>query len=293
MKANVRGKELAIELAINIFGVVAAHWVDYGLSYVGSQVQLRFSLALQILFARITLAGILVLPESPRWLIAHDRHDEAKHILWALEMDVQRLDPNDSRLVRELSKIKHAVDEERAAASHGSYRAMLQNGSQKFLYRTMLGIGGRFMQQLSGINLITYYAPVIFEQCVSMPHHLSLLFGGVNGVVFFVSSLVPIWIIDRLGRRKLMPFAAAGQACPTAALAARVTTGQEVPGIAAMVMISLFGFFFAVGLLAIPWLLPAEYAPLALRTRAAALGSASNCKPFYNPLCCLSIAKVV
>lgn len=134
------------------------------------------------------------------------------------------------------------------------------------------------MQQLSGINLITYYAPTIFQESVGIPHNLSLLLAGFNGVAYFLSSLVPIWIIDRLGRRKLMLFAAVGQGACMAILAGTVSNGSKSAGIVAILMLFLFNFFFAVGLLAIPWLLPAEYAPLAIRTRAAALASASNCE---------------
>jgi hypothetical protein len=61
-----------------------------------------------------------------------------------------------------------------------------------------------------------------------------------------------------------------------AILAGTVADGSKGAGIVAIVMLFLFNFFFAVGLLAIPWLLPAEYAPLAIRTRAAALATASN-----------------
>lgn len=75
--------------------------------------------------------------------------------------------------------------------------AIFKNGPQRFLHRTLLGIGGQFMQQLSGINLITYYAPVIFEESVGLSHSLSLLLSGFNGVAYFLSSLIPIWIIDR------------------------------------------------------------------------------------------------
>jgi hypothetical protein len=58
---------------------------------------------------------------------------------------------------RELAVIQHAISEERAAAEGaGGKRALLKNGPQRFLHRTLLGIGGQFMQQLSGINLITY-----------------------------------------------------------------------------------------------------------------------------------------
>jgi hypothetical protein len=156
MKANDRGKGLCIELAINIFGVMLAYWVDYGMSFVSNDAQFRFPLALQILFAIVTFFGILLLPESPRWLIAHDRIEEAKHILWAVERNARELDPDDEGLKRDLLGIMHTVQEERAAQAGGSFKTMLKNGEQKFLYRTLLGIGGQFMQQLSGINLITY-----------------------------------------------------------------------------------------------------------------------------------------
>ena len=61
-----------------------------------------------------------------------------------------------------------------------------------------------------------------------------------------------------------------------AILAGTVSSGTFACGIIAIIMLFLFNFFFAVGLLAIPWLLPAEYAPLAIRTKAAALAAASN-----------------
>lgn len=73
-----------------------------------------------------------------------------------------------------------------------------------------------------------------------------------------------------------MLFAAGGQCACMAALAGTVADGSKDAGIVAIVMLFLFNFFFAVGLLAIPWLLPAEYAPMAIRTRAAALATASN-----------------
>lgn len=55
-----------------------------------------------------------------------------------------------------MAEIQHAIDEEREAAHGSSYKALLKNGPQKFFYRTMLGIGGQFMQQLS------YAIPIIF-----------------------------------------------------------------------------------------------------------------------------------
>jgi MFS family permease len=134
----------------------------------------------------------------------------------------------------------------------------------------------KLSNKVSGINLITYYAPVIFQVSVGMSHNIALLLAGFNGVAYFLSSLIPIWILDRLGRRKLMIFACVGQALCMAVLAITVSNGTKPAGIVAIIMLFLFNFFFAVGLLAIPWLLPAEYAPLAIRTKAAALATASN-----------------
>ena len=73
-----------------------------------------------------------------------------------------------------------------------------------------------------------------------------------------------------------MIFACVGQTICMAILAGTVSNGGKHAGIAATVMLFLFDFFFGVGLLAIPWLLPPEYAPLAVRTRACSLATASN-----------------
>ena len=102
------------------------------------------------------------------------------------------------------------------------------------------------------------------------------MLAGFNGIAYFLSSLPPIWILDRLGRRKLMLFAVIGMCCCMSVLAGTVSNGNKASGIVASVMLFLFNFFFAVGMLAIPWLLPSEYAPLAIRTPVAALSSASN-----------------
>ncbi|PNH54430.1 hypothetical protein VD0003_g3061, partial [Verticillium dahliae] len=257
--------------------VALSYWTNYGMSFVSNDAQFRFPLALQILFAIMTFLTIaFIVPESPRWLIAHDRHDEARKILWAVETDAKTLDPNGSRVNQYMREIQDAVREEREASQAGSYKMLLHDGPQRLRYRTLLGIGGQFMQQISGINLITYYAPVIMQKSVGLERNLSLLLAGFNGIAYFLTSLIPIWIIDRVGRRNLMLFAAAGQCACMAILSGTVADGGKSAGIVAVVMLFLFNGFFSVGLLAIPWLLPAEYAPLTIRTRAAALATASN-----------------
>ncbi len=67
-----------------VIGTFVAYWLDFGLSYVPSSVQWP-SNRIQIVFAAMLFVGAFNLPESPRWLIARGRDDEAKHVLFALE----------------------------------------------------------------------------------------------------------------------------------------------------------------------------------------------------------------
>ncbi|KAG7907566.1 hypothetical protein KL906_003647 [Ogataea polymorpha] len=248
-KAHNRGRELSIELAINIFGVMTSYWVDYGMSYVDSEAQFRFPISLQIVFALFTLAGVMCLPESPRWLIAHDRHAEAKQVIHLTMVNAEQITEDDPSVLHEIELINEALTEERESALHA---AVVGNQPDYVLRHEH------------------------FEESVGMDHNLALLMSGFNGIAYFFSSLLPIWLLDRFGRRKLMLFAVIGQGSCMAILAGTVSNGNTASGIVATVMLFMFNFFFAVGLLAIPWLLPAEYAPLAIRTKAAALGSASN-----------------
>ncbi|KEF59189.1 uncharacterized protein A1O9_04033 [Exophiala aquamarina CBS 119918] len=213
-----------------------SYWTDYGMSFVSSEAQFQFPIALQILFALVTIALIVFLPESPRWLIAKAR----------------------SVIDAELKEIQRALEEEREAAGSTNFFAVLKK-SQRFSRRALLGIGA-----------------VIFEVSVGMPHNLVMLLAGFNGIAYFLSSLIPIWCLDRILRRNLMIFACEGQAACMAILAGTVSNGSYACGIVATVMLFLFNFFFPLGLLAIPWLLPAEYAPLASGTKAAAVATASN-----------------
>lgn len=58
--------------------------------------------------------------------------------------------------------------------------------------------------------LIRTDAPVIFEQSVGLSRDISLLMSGFNGIAYFLSSLIPIWTIDRIGRVGLFPSAQCG-----------------------------------------------------------------------------------
>src|SRR5690348_13235567 len=124
-----------------------SYWTDYGMSFVSSQAQFRFPIALQILFAFVTIAAVAVLPESPRWLVAHGRSLEARQILWRLQKNARAISPDHAIVAAELHEIEHALEEEREAAGGTSFLALFKKSPQRFRRRTLLGIGGQFMQQ--------------------------------------------------------------------------------------------------------------------------------------------------
>lgn len=101
-------------------------------------------------------------------LIAQDRHDDARHILLAL---LPSKKPDEEFVNREMAEIQHAIDEEREAAHGSSYKALLKNGPQKFFYRTMLGIGGQFMQQISYVHHPFCFPPSAAGSCVRLGSH--------------------------------------------------------------------------------------------------------------------------
>ncbi|GAA5846259.1 hypothetical protein JCM9279_005879 [Rhodotorula babjevae] len=273
-KAHHRGRAVVIEMATNIFGLMLAYWADYGLRNDQSDAQWRLPLALQVAFALITVTLIVFLPESPRWLVAHGDIPAARDVLFRLD-GTRDAKARTASVDAQLGEIVAAVElERREAAGWGTCFTM---GEQRFFHRVVLGCGSQFLQQISGINLISYYAPVIFETSVGMSHDTALLLSGLNGVAYFLSALVPIPLIERVGRRKLMIFSAAGQAVTMAVLAAMTEdTGNKAKGLVAAVCLFAFNFFFSCGFLSIPWLYPAEINPLSVRAQGAALATITN-----------------
>lgn len=154
--------------------------MDYGFSFVDSGAQWRFPVALQIFFALSTIAMIVWLPETPRWLLSHDYSAEAVAVLQNLYAD-RSPDAVDQERVQIIAAITH---ERQAQEKMGGQRYVLgsikywnstiksitvlttlgtnsplrmvfTNGEQRIFYRTMLGSIAMVMQQMTGINLIT------------------------------------------------------------------------------------------------------------------------------------------
>ena len=159
-------------------------------------------LAFQIFFCIPILAFVLSLPESPRWLILKGKEDEAIEVLSALSGAGE-----DTQYVNaEFHAIKDTVLE----ASKGSFRDLFTMGEDRHFHRVVLAYVNQMFQQISGINLITYYIPNVLQEEVGLSPLNAKLIAACNGTEYFMASWIAVFTIEKIGRRKLMIFGAAG-----------------------------------------------------------------------------------
>ncbi|KAL1963340.1 hypothetical protein VTN77DRAFT_8461 [Rasamsonia byssochlamydoides] len=254
-----RGKFITTEISTNVGGVAVAYWVDYGFSFVQNGAQWRFPIALQVFFALSTIALI------------SEAVEVLKRIHYGEGMGVVEKE----RLEIVTALLQERLAQERLDGKH-PIQMVFTNGEQRVFYRTMLGVGAMIMQQLTGINLITYYAPYIFIKSVGFSQRLSSLMSGFLSLFYYLSTLIPIFIIDRTGRRPLLLTGLVGMAIGMCVLAGTTSVVAFTPGVIATVALFWYDFWFGVGWIPGPWLLAAEYAPLMTRSQSAALATSAT-----------------
>ncbi|KAI0897746.1 general substrate transporter [Annulohypoxylon nitens] len=268
-RSHKRGKLVMIEGALITCGIMISYWIDLGFSFIeGSSVAWRFPLAFQIVFCLFILAFVWNLPESPRWLILKDREEEALEVLAALADSTA----DDKEVKNEFIAIKETVIE----MSKGTFADLFTMDKDRNFHRTLLAFVNQMYQQISGINLITYYAPVIYSS-LGMSDFMARLLAAINGTEYFIASWPAVFLVERVGRRKLMLFGAAGQSISMAVLAgANSAQDNKSAQACAVAFLFVFNTFFAVGWLGMTWLYPAEITTLRTRAPANALSTSSN-----------------
>lgn len=252
-----RGKLVMLEMMMNIFGFMLVNWINYGLSYVGGPVAWRLPLALQLCFIFVLWSTTPWLPESPRWLIAHGRIDEASQIL----ADLEDKEIDDPYVVAFRKEIIESVEYERQNAIRW-WDLMLGRGKggTKPVRRLLLGAGTQAMQQLGGINVMSYYLPTLLIDSVGLAEKMARLIAALASVVYLVASGVAAPLVEKCGRRTMMMVSTGIQLVCFFMMTILIYyakklgySGQEEAAEASVVWFFIYYIGFGLGMLGIPW----------------------------------------
>ncbi len=258
---KIRGTLVSMFQLLITVGILAAYLSDNAFADNSNLECWRPMLYVGVIPALVLFIGMFFLPETPRWLMSKGREEEGEKVLRRIE-DPSLIDDSMSAMRRDL-----AID-----ASQAGWREIFKPWLRNAL---IIAMGIMFFQQFVGINTVIYYSPKIFlaagfegaEAAIAA----SVIVGAVN--VFF--TIISLFVIDRLGRRKLYFIGLSGIAVALVCMG----LGFMLPGVTKwFLVISMLVYiaFFAISLGPLGWLIITEVFPTNVRGLGASIGSLSN-----------------
>jgi SP family sugar:H+ symporter-like MFS transporter len=280
--ANIRGRMTTVQQIMVITGLTAAFVVNYFLSDAAGEstnelwgtgyAAWRWMYLMQAVPAAVFLVALFFIPESPRFLVAKGRHDEAGGVL--------------TRLFGET--VARAKLEEIRGSFTADHRPRLSDvltpaGGKGFLGIRAVVWAGLLLavfQQLVGINVIFYYGSTLW-QLAGFTEADSLLINIVSGAVSIAACFVTIAVIDKIGRKPLLLIGSAGMAVTlfvmvyafshgTLDAADKLVLSPQL-GMVAVVAANLYVIFFNVSWGPVMWVMLGEMFPNQIRGSALAV----------------------
>lgn len=195
----------------NYLGISVAYWLSFGLAFINngySDIRWRFLLGFQCIPALLLLAGIKMLPDSPRFLASKGRIQEARevleHVRGSKDTDVE-IEFQEICAMAERSKPNSPVEFMKILLGFG------QQVAPHLTRRAWLCLWLQIMASWTGITAVTAYSPVLLSQAGYSTLKQNGLAGGLN-TIGIVGTIVSAQIVDRLGRRVCLMGGAAGLA---------------------------------------------------------------------------------
>ncbi|KAK3181815.1 hypothetical protein K4F52_006882 [Lecanicillium sp. MT-2017a] len=297
---DMRGFLVSFYQFATILGIMLSFWVGYGSNYIGgtgdsqSDLAWRLPSIIQGIPAAALAVGIWFMPYSPRWLVKVGRDDEAKATLaW-----MRKLPQEDPLVQAEYLEIKaESVFEKKAfardfprMAEEGSKSAFREQVAQYVhcfrsrdnLSRVVTGFLIMFWQQWSGIDAIIYYATNIFQSLGLTGGTTALLATGVTGVVFLVSTVPAMFVIDKVGRKPMLLVGSVVMGVSMVIVGIIVAKFRHdwpshvAAGWTAVALIWVYIAGFGATWGPVSWTLVSEIFPLSIRAKGSSIGASSN-----------------
>ena len=277
--ASMRGRLSSLQQIMIIAGLTGAFLANYFLAYGAGKSTDAFWLGypawrwmfwMQIIPAGIFFMTLLFIPESPRFLVARGRNDEAKAVL--------------TRLFGAATAAEKTVEIRRSIAADHSPRLadLFDRTTGRLRGIVWVGIGLATFQQLVGINVVFYYCSVLW-QAVGFSEADSLKINILSGTLSIAACLVAIFLIDRIGRKPLLLIGSIGMAVTLGALTVAFATGDLTNGrlhlapqvgVLALISANLYVVFFNLSWGPVMWVMLGEMFPNQIRGSGLAVSGA-------------------
>ncbi|KAI9150195.1 Lactose permease [Paramyrothecium foliicola] len=252
------------------FGNILAGWTTYGtLKHFDNAWAWRIPTVVQAGIPAVVMALVLFLPETPRWLIAHDKADEGLAVLAKYHGDGDVSNPIVQLQYHEIREQHELYSNDNA---WWDYRELVNTRAAR--YRLAMVIGMSFFGQWSGNNVISYFMPQMIKSAGITSSDTQLLLNAINPIFSMIAAIYGSSLLDKLGRRPMMLWGLAGSLVSYVFLTAFTASTPSNPDLSygVIVFIYLFGIFFAWGFTPLQTL----YAVECLENRQRAKGSGLN-----------------
>lgn len=170
----------------------------------------------------------------------------------------------------EFQEIKMSVLVHRAEGER-SYADMFR----RYKTRVLIAMSAQALAQLNGINVISYYAPYVFESA-GWAGRSAVLMAGINGITYVLSTIPPWYIVDRWGRRPILLTGAVAMTVSLALISYFLLLNLDSTPTLVVVFVMIYNAAFGYSWGPIPWLYPPEILPLNIRSKGASLSTATN-----------------
>lgn len=193
---KIRGSMISMYQLMITIGILGAYLSDTAFSYTGAW---RWMLGVIIIPAILLLIGVFFLPDSPRWFAAKRRFVDAERVLL-------RLRDTSAEAKRELDEIRESLQ-----VKQSGWALFKENSN--FRRAVFLGVLLQVMQQFTGMNVIMYYAPKIFE-LAGYTNTTEQMWGTVIvGLTNVLATFIAIGLVDRWGRKPTLTLGFPGDGC--------------------------------------------------------------------------------